>query len=133
MYRLLEEIYNNADRECSIEISFDRNTDGSQSNVCRSLLLDYARAPSVASALPLATRLSLCTTKRSALGLLFLVLGLVKGKTRVIVARFAANSGILADEKRDSLQVHFVEHIFLKSIKAYKAVLYEDSLNLQAF
>jgi hypothetical protein len=81
----------------------------------------------------LATRLALHSTKRSALGLLFIATGLVGTQQKIVIARFAANSGILADEDRAELSVQFVERVFLRSISSYKAVLYQDEVTAQTF
>lgn len=133
VFNLLQDVYAKSERECSIDIAFDRADDGAAHNDCRTLLLAYAGAPSVETGLPLATRLGSCSTRRSALGLLFLATGMVGQQSKIIIARFAAHSGILADENPEALSVQFVERVFLKSVGSYKAVLYQDSINDQAY
>lgn len=133
VFNLLQDVYVKSERECSIDIAFDRADDGAAHNDCRTLLLAYARDPSVETGLPLATRLGSCSTRRSALGLLFLATGMVGQQRKIIIARFAAHSGILADENPEALSVQFVERVFLKSVGSYKAVLYQDSINDQAY
>lgn len=129
VFNLLQDVYSKSERECAIDIAFDRADDGAARNECRTLLLAYARAPSVNAGLPLATRLGSFSTRRSALGLLFLATGAVGQQRKIVIARFAAHSGILADENPDMLSVQFVERVFLKSVGSYKAALYQDSVN----
>ncbi|API55331.1 hypothetical protein BMW22_27825 (plasmid) [Rhizobium leguminosarum] len=133
VFTLLNDVYLKSERECSIDIAFNQPADGVVSNPCRALLLDYARAPSVATGLPLATRLAAHSTRRSGLGLLFLATGMVGAQRKIVIARFAANSGILADENREALSVQFVERVFLKSVGSYKAVLYQDLVTEHGF
>ncbi|MBC9033007.1 hypothetical protein IAG41_11430 [Sphingomonas sp. JC676] len=133
VFRLLEDVYVKSERECSIDIAFNQPADDGGSNPCRALLLAYARAPSVATGLPLATRLAAHSTRRSALGLLFLATGMAGLQRKIVIARFAANSGILADENREALSVEFVERVFLRSVGSYKAVLYKDSVTDHGF
>lgn len=133
VFKLLQDVYTKSERECSIDIAFNQPVDGAAENPCRSLLLAYARAPSVETGLPLATRLGGFSTKRSALGLLFLATGMVGPRRKIVIARFAANSGILADENREALSVEFVERVFLRSVGSYKAVLYQDPVTNQGF
>lgn len=133
VFDLLQDIYSSTDNECKIDISFDRADNGDAVNECRSLLLAYASAPSVETGLPLAVRLGAHTTKRSALGLLFLATGQFEERTKVLIARFAANSGILADENPEQLTVSFIQRVFMRNAGAYKAVVYEGALTPQAF
>jgi len=129
VFNLLQDVYAKSERECAIDIAFDRAEDGGARNDCRTLLLGYVRAPSVDTGLPLATRLGSVSTRRSALGLLFLATGLVGQQRKIVIARFAAHSGILADENPEALSVQFVERVFLRSVGSYKAALYQDTVN----
>lgn len=133
VFTLLNDIFLKSERECSIDIAFNQPAAGVGSNPCRTLLLDYAHAPSVATGLPLATRLATHSTRRSALGLLFLATGMVGIQRKIVIARFAANSGILADENREALSVEFVERVFLRNVGSYKAVLYQDMVTEHGF
>lgn len=133
VFDVLRDVYSSTDRECKIDISFNRGPDGEAVNDCRNLLLAYAQGPSVATGQPLADRLGIHTTRRSALGLLFLAVGAIEHETKVIIARFAANSGILANEDPQELTVSFIKQIFMRSVGAYKAVVYQGQLTPQAF
>ncbi|WP_129542734.1 hypothetical protein [Thalassospira indica] len=127
LFEMLSDVYEKSPAECSIEISFNQAPDGQQHNACRDLLISYIRMPSVETGLAIAQHLSSFTTNRSGLGLLFLLVGREDGMYRVIVSRFPANHGILAEQEQNGLNVEFLERVFLKGVKAYKAVIYEDN------
>lgn len=124
MFRLLGGIYDRADDECDVAISFNRAADGAQQNACRSLLTAYAEGPTLARGRRIAERLANNTDNRSRMGLLFLVAGLEGQEHKLIISRFPADSGILAEQDGGTLNVEFLERIFMKSAKAYKAVVY---------
>lgn len=126
LFDMLAEVYEKSPTECAIDISFNQAADGGQQNVCRGLLLDYIRGPSIDTGRVIAEHLSSFTTNRSGLGLMFLLLGNEGQRRRVIVSRFPANHGILAEQEQNTLNVEFLERVFLKSANAYKAVIYED-------
>lgn len=127
MFNMLEEIFKNAEEECRYDISFMPTKDGVQQNDCRDLVLKYIEKSTLANGKHLAERLQSVTTKRSGLGLLFLIAGEDKKKKKLVISRFPADNGILAEEVHNSLNVHFVERIFMKSAKAYKSAFYEGT------
>lgn len=45
----------------------------------------------------------------------------------MIVSRFPADEGIVAEQKKGALTVEFLEHVFLKSATSYKAAMYRGS------
>jgi hypothetical protein len=55
---------------------------------------------------------------------MFLMTGKHKGENKIVVSRFPADSGILAEEKEKGLSVEFLERIFMKSATSYKAAVY---------
>ncbi|WP_095011838.1 hypothetical protein [Tsuneonella mangrovi] len=124
VYELLRDIYDNAENECVIDIAFNVSNDGQQLNPCRSLLQDYLTNPTTANGRTLAERLGGVTTKRSGLGLLFLVKGQDEANHKIVVARFPAKSGILAEEGQNQLSIEYLERVFMRSATAYKAVLF---------
>lgn len=127
LYDMLQGVYDKSDKECDIDIAFNRAADGRQKNECRDLVLAYLKAPSVGSGRPLAVRLEQFTAKTSGHGLLFLIAGKESGETKLILSRFPADNGILAEEDQTSLSVEFLERIFMKSAFSYKAALYKDT------
>ena len=64
------------------------------------------------------------TTGKSGLGLLFLLSGKNGQDKKLVLSRFPADSGILAEESSDGLSVEFLEKVFMKSATAYKAAVY---------
>ncbi|MFD2055092.1 MULTISPECIES: hypothetical protein [Mesorhizobium] len=124
MYALLSSVYAKADVECNIGIAFNPAANGIQSNPCRNLLLAYANAPTIATGRGLAERLSGVTTKRSGLGLMFLIRGMEGVHHKVVVSRFRANNGVVVNEAADMLTVEFIDRVFMKNAHSYKAVVY---------
>lgn len=124
MFDLLKGIYDKSENECDIAISFNRAATGAQQNDCRDLILTYLQGPNIARGRRIANRLAAVTTHRSHLGLLFLIAGLEGLDHKILVSRFPADSGILAEEDASGLSVEFLEKVFMKNAKSYKAVLY---------
>lgn len=124
LYKLLENIFSNAPAECEHEIIFTPKEEGSQHNDCKDLLTKYVKKRSYDNGEQIATHLQKVTTRRSGQGLLFLIYGENKTSKRLVVSRFPADNGIVAEEGR-VLNVEFVEKIFMKNSKAYKSVVYE--------
>jgi hypothetical protein len=133
LFEMLEGVYDKSDKECDIDIAFNRAPDGSQRNECRELMLTYLKMPTVDSGRPLAQRLEQFTTKTSGHGLFFLIVGNENGKTKIVLSRFPADNGILAEENQSSLNVEFLERIFMKSAYSYKAAHYEDASLIGGF
>lgn len=123
---MLEGLYAKSDSECEIDIAFG-DTDGEQKNPCRDLVVAYAQDPQMAKGRAIAQRLQSATTNKPGLGLLFLILGKEGKRTKLVISRFPADSGVLAELNAGELSVEFLEHIFMKSAYSYKAVLYEDT------
>lgn len=130
LYDMLAGVYDKSETECRIDIAFN-HTDGKQQNDARDLLLKYVASPSLDAGRAIATRLQSVTDNRSGLGLLFLIGGMHDSKHRLVVSRFPADAGVLAEEKQDGLTVEFIERVFLKSATSYKAALYAGT-NLKA-
>jgi hypothetical protein len=124
---MLSRIFEKAPSECEIDIVFVPDDPKDPANDCRDDLLAYLAKPTVVSGRRVSQRLQKVTTHRSGLGLLFLMSGSEIGRTRLVVARFPADQGIIAEEKRSKLSVAFIERVFMKNAHAYKAVMYEDT------
>ncbi|MEP2758842.1 MAG: hypothetical protein ABJP66_07210 [Hyphomicrobiales bacterium] len=131
MFALLKNVYEKADAECKIGIAFNRGADGAQVNARRDMLTAYAAAPSVASGHLLADNLATVTTRRSGLGLLFLIKGTEGHQHKVVISRFRANNGVVVNEAADMLTVEFIDRVFMKNAHSYKAVVYQHA-SLQA-
>jgi hypothetical protein len=124
LYTMLDRIYTHAGDDCTTSVSF---TTDSQSNEARDLIVSYANRPRADTGVKLAQRLQQFTDGTPGLGLLFLVRGDVKGKIRTFISRFPADVGILAEERKGSLNIEYLEKVFMKNSKKYKAAYYEDS------
>ncbi|MEI9913237.1 MAG: hypothetical protein WDO71_28485 [Bacteroidota bacterium] len=127
MYKMLQDIFYEAPNECKFDIAFQPNEKGEQKNECRDLIIKYTKSGRFQTGKLIASRLQNITTKRSGLGLFFLILGNKGGTRRLVISRFPADNGILAEEIKATLSVQFVERIFMKSAKAYKSACYEGS------
>ncbi len=131
LYSMLCDVFNKSDRECNIPVRFLPAEDGTQHNQVRALLLDLIGRPTLARARHLALELHSATGSISGLGLLFFLLGRVGADHKALVSRFPANQGVLAETRRDSLEIEFVEKVFMKNAATYKAATYRDR-SLQA-
>ena len=124
MFDMLKEIFDRAETDCPTDISFMHDSDGNAKNECRDLLLAYVKSHKVDDGRKVALRLQGVTTQKSGMGLLFLMLGQEAGKTRLVLSRFPADQGISAEERKDSLNLEFLEKVFMKSATAYKAAVF---------
>ena len=115
LFALLSNIYEKSERECEIDISFDKGDDGKQINACRTLITGYVAEQTLPKARKIAERLAGFTTHRSRLGLLFLIVGKEGADHKIVVSRFPADTGVLAEEKRETLSVAFLERVFMKN------------------
>ena len=128
LVEMLDGIYTGAEKECKIDISFDPAPDGSQQNDCRDLVVQYAQYRQMDDGRAIAGRLQSVTTLKSGLGLLFLIVGSEdSGHTKLVISRFPADNGILADQERNGLSVKFLERVFMKKATSYKSVVYSDT------
>lgn len=125
MFDLLSDVYEKSDKECDIDIIFNPSSDEKQYNPFRELIQIFAKNPTVDTGRQIALRLRNATDGRSGPGLLFLILGKDGDAHKLLISRFPADSGILAEEKSGGLQLDFLEKIFLKSAASYKAALYK--------
>jgi hypothetical protein len=133
LFDMLKRVFDKAEEECQHDIAFTADGDGKQKNECRDLLLDYMKDCDLAHGREVAKRLQGVTTHRSGLGLMFLMTGQHKGETKLVVSRFPADSGILAEEKEKGLSVEFLERIFMKSATSYKAAVYFGKSHVKDF
>lgn len=126
LVRMLEDIFQRAPQDCVIPIRF-RADAADQVNPVRTELLALLAHPSVRSAAPLALRLQRSTIGTSGMGLMFICLGANVGGgggTRIVLSRFPADEGVVAERSEVELTVQFVEQVFLKSAHSYKAATF---------
>jgi len=121
--RMLDGIYSEAERECDIPIMFTPEN-GQQQNPVRSEIMRIMSTRRMDAAETLANRLQRSTGGQSGMALFFVCLG-VPDEQKIVIARFPADEGIVAEKAQGALTVSFVEQVFLKSAHAYKAVIYK--------
>lgn len=121
--RMLDGIYRNAGAECDIPITFT-SEDGLQENPVRTEIMRIVRSRRIAAAEALANRLQRATGGQSGMALFFVCLG-TPDEQKIVLARFPADEGIVAEKAQGALTVSFVEQVFLKSAHSYKAVIYK--------
>ena len=107
------------------EITFNPASDGTQVNECRNLMLAFHTSPTAHTGLPIAQRLQKVTDNRSGTGLFFLLRGNHGLKQRLVMSRFPTDQAILADTTSGSLDVEFLEQVFIKRLTSYKAAMVE--------
>lgn len=128
LFGMLQEVFERAPHECDVEIVFAPDGEGRQVNDARDDFEAYAQRPSVVTGRTVAQRLQKVTTNRSGLGLLFLIVGTdAHGRHALVMSRFPADQGVVAQEEATQLSVEFLERVFMKNAKAYKSVLYRTS------
>jgi hypothetical protein len=128
LIEMLKGIYDLADNDNDVEITFRLGPNGEQENECRTLLMTYLAAKrKLDIGRQVAKRLRTHTTGRSKHGLLFLVMGTTAQGLRLVVARFPADEGVMADARGESLSLKFIEQVFMKSSFHYKSVVYNAS------
>jgi hypothetical protein len=127
LFNMLSDVFHKASEECDIEIIFQPNEQGRQDNPARNEILEYLRNPSLPNGRIIAQRLQNVTTKRSGLGLFFLIEGNLGAQRRIVISRFPADEGIIAQEGPAQLSVEFVDRIFMKSATSYKSAIYEGA------
>lgn len=125
LFSMLSSVYERAKDECRTPIRFA--TEGEQVNPCRSELVATLESGTIDAAAALATRLCAVTTGRSGLGLLFQIVGETGGTRKIVLSRFPADEGVIAEAAGDQLSLEFVEKVFMKNARAYKAALYEGT------
>jgi hypothetical protein len=108
LFEMLRPVFDGAAEDCPHKIAFN-SQEGQQKNDCRDALISYIKNCDLNHGRDIAKRLQAVTTRRSGLGLLFLMTGEKNGETKIVVSRFPADSGILAEEKGKGLSVEFLE------------------------
>jgi len=121
---MLQRLEYEALSECDIDIVFRPKSKGAQQNDCRDLLMGHLGKPTLSTGRAIAARLQGVTDKRSGLGLLFVITAKDQHGLRLLLSRFPAETGVMAEEQGQSLSVQFVEKVFMKNARTYKSVLY---------
>lgn len=123
LVRMLDNLFSRAQQDCIVPIIF-KAEDGEQHNPVRTEIINLLNDSSVATAAPLAERLQRSTAGTSGMGLMFICLGRDGEGTRLLISRFPADEGVVAERLEAELTVQFVEQVFLKSAHSYKAATF---------
>lgn len=122
--KMLTDIFNGAGKDCNVPVMFVSDGEKQEYPV-RAELLALLHKPTIAAATPLAKRLQAATGGSSGMGLLFICVGPDgESATRIVISRFPADEGVVAEKQSEKLTVQFVEQVFLKSAYSYKAATY---------
>lgn len=127
LYYMLLTVFERAANDCNIEIAFSPSMEGIQFNQRRNQIIELLKNRDIDHARVLAKHLQLVTTKRSGLGLFFVVLGHEDSVNRIYISRFPADFGIIAEEQKDGLNVELLERVFMKNAASYKAVVFDGN------
>jgi hypothetical protein len=133
LFNMINEIFIRSDDECDIAIRFEPEDNGVQNNEIRNFLISFINNPSIDSGKILAERLRDNTNNISGMALFFIILGKENNLNKIVLSRFPAGQGIMAEPHEDSLQVEFIERVFMKNSKYYKAALYTDDSLIGGF
>ena len=128
LFNMLSAIFQNSESDCNIPIIFI-SEDDDQVNEVREEIQNLISTKSVSEGRVLAERLQHVTTSRSGMGLLFFTLGTSGDQEKLVISRFPADEGIVAERKSKTLKVEFVEEVFMKSAYSYKSAMYKGQLS----
>lgn len=124
LYTMLSSIFEKSDTDCNIPIIFLPEKD-QQHNQVRDGIVKLMESKSIDDGRILSERLQLATTEKSGMGLLFITIGRQGNDAKIVISRFPADEGIVAERHSKTLKVEFVEEVFLKSAYSYKSALYK--------
>lgn len=127
LHYMLLSVFERAFEDCNIDIAFIPSEDRVQFNQRRSQIINLLETRDISQAKILANGLQSVTTKRSGLGLFFVVLGNESLTKRIYISRFPADFGIIAEEKQGGLNVELIERVFMKNAASYKAVVFDGN------
>jgi hypothetical protein len=130
LFGLIKKIYDDSELECNIDIQFEAVD---QRNEMRELILDFLSRRNADAAGKFAERLASVTTRRSQLGLFFVVLAKASAKDTVLFSRFPTDQAILADDKNGGLNIEFLEKVFVKKWSTYKGAIFSDTVSRSGF
>lgn len=119
LFEHINDLFGKSSSDCNVEISL--RSDGNQRNEFRELLVEFASTGSYSAAEKISERLSSITTRRSKLGLLFLIRASDNARLAVLLARFPTDTAILVDDTSGSLNVKFLDKVFVKNYHQFKS------------
>ena len=124
---MLNGVFEKSDTECEIPIRFVMADDGSQNNIVRNMLIGFIEDSRLSKGKALAEKLRDSTNPKSGPALFFILLGEQGRQKKIVLSRFPADQGILAQLEQNTLQMEFIERVFMRNAQSYKAALYVGS------
>jgi hypothetical protein len=121
LFEMLQKIYNSALEECNIPISFISNE---QENEIRKDLIKMISVKDLESSKLIAKRLSIVTTNKSGVSLLFFIFAENGSDKRILISRLPALNGITSNINHNNLSINYFDEVFIKNPDSYKAVIY---------
>lgn len=128
LFNMISSIFEKSDSDCKIPIIF-LPENGEQKNDVRDEILKLMASKSIEDGRALANRLQNATTEKSGMGLLFFTIGSEDKECKIVISRFPADEGVVAERNSAKLIVEFVEEVFLKSAYSYKSAMYKSPLD----
>ncbi len=123
LYNMLFNIFENSESECNIPIVFISGD--SQDNLVRDEVVQLVSTKNINDGKVLSERLQRSTTEKSGMGLIFFTIGSSGEDNKIVISRFPAQEGILAEMQSESLRVELVEPVFVKNSYSYKSAMYK--------
>jgi hypothetical protein len=127
VFDLLDTLYVKAESDSPVELMFSAAADGTPENQRRTQIVDYLTSPTLANAKHLASALQQVTDKRSRLGLFFIARGTDGASERIMLYRFPADEGIVANEDERRFTVEYLKQVFLKNAHSYKSATFSGA------
>lgn len=125
LFDMLNSVFLLSEKECDIPIIFNCESKD-QVNPVRSMLINLIKSKNIKDGMAIAEKLQKSTTSKSGTGLFFIAIGAdEKNTTKVVMSRFPAEVGIMAEDKGKKLEIEYIERIFMKNAKAYKSCMYK--------
>ena len=97
LFNMLSHIFDNAEKDCGIPVMFV-SEEQDQENTIRDAIVRLSQSKSIKDGRLLAERLQLFTTKKSGMGLLFISIGTEGYNKKIVISRFPAEEGIVAEK-----------------------------------
>lgn len=130
IYEKIERIFDESEHECDIPIAFNKLPDGKQQSEIEKHIRKFFIRPTEANGMKIAERLRNYTTQVTRPGLLFVMMGeSSQGRQTMVISRLVAEDAILAEDFGGRLSINYVNRVFVKSHRSYKAALYSGEEN----
>jgi len=123
LFKMLSDIFNRSTNECDIPIKFVP-IKGKQENPIRDEIINIDKTFSVTACSILVKILSSLTDHKTKDGLVFFIKGNQGKNSKIMIARFPAETGITINPTADKVNFDVIDDVFLKNSRKYKAAYY---------